>query len=77
MRVRMITTLAGPQGAVSAGQEVDFDAKTATSLIQGGYAQAVKAPVETTSIEPPEKAVTGKAKTRRPARRSRKTAKKK
>ena len=70
MRVRMITTLAGPQGAASAGQEVDLDAKTATALIEGGYARAVKAPVETAALQPPEKAVTGRPKTKRSPRRA-------
>ena len=56
MRVRMITTMAGPDVSALAGQEVELDNETAVPLIKGGYAQPVKAPIETAAIEQPEKA---------------------
>ena len=65
----MITTLAGPQGTASAGQEIDVAAKTGTALIQGGYAQAVKAPVETATVAAPERAVTRRARPRKATRK--------
>ncbi len=64
MRVRMITTMAGPEASAPAGHEVELDNETAASLIKGGYAQPVKASIETAVIEGPEKAA-------RPARSSR------
>lgn len=77
MRIRMLTTMAGPEGSARAGQIVEMDDARAVGLLDGGYAEAVKAETETATAQAPEQAVTGKPETaKRPARRSRKTAKK-
>ncbi len=65
MRVKMITTMAGPEVSALAGHEVELDNETATSLIKGGYAQPLKASIETAAGEPPETAAARPAKSRR------------
>ncbi len=65
MRVRMITTMAGPEVSALAGQEVELDNETAVPLIKGGYAQPVKAAIETAAIKQPEKAAARPGRSRR------------
>lgn len=66
MRVKMLTTAAGPEGVFPAGQVVDVDEKLAKAFIAGGYAEVVDKPiVESAVIEPPEKAVLPAAKRKR------------
>jgi hypothetical protein len=66
MRVKMITTAAGPDGVFLAGQVVDIEEKLAKAFIAGGYAKTVekveRSVVESASIEAPEKAVLPNAK---------------
>ena len=57
MRIKMLTTIAGPAFAASAGQEIEVDAKTATALLDGGFAEALKAEAETATVEAPEEAI--------------------
>lgn len=61
MRVRMLTTAAGPQGVYRIGETWTVDPDTASQLIAGGYAVAVDsaaapAAVETAVLAPPENA---------------------
>ncbi len=70
MRIRMLTTIAGPTLAASAGQEIEVDAETATALLDGGFAEALKAEAETAAVEAPEK-TTAPAPKRRAARKPR------
>ena len=63
MRIKMLTTMAGPDGSANAGQVIDMDDERAVALLEGGYAEAVKAEVETVevetaAVEAPEQAVT-------------------
>lgn len=39
--VRMLTTLAGPDGVVQAGQRIALDDALAAALVEGGYAVLV------------------------------------
>jgi len=39
MRVRMKTTMAGPQGCARPGDEREFDQATGEALVRGGYAE--------------------------------------
>lgn len=59
MRVKMLTTAAGPDGVFLAGQVVDVDDRLAKAFIAGGYAEYLEEPkqVESTTLEAPEKAV--------------------
>ena len=65
MRVRMKTTMAGPNGNAAPGQIIDVARDFAYALIESGAAEQVDddpvAP-ETTAIETPEKAVMPAAK---------------
>ena len=68
MRVRMKTTMAGPNGNATPGQIIDVARDFAYALIEGGAAEQVDdepvtlAAPETTAIETPEKAVMPAAK---------------
>lgn len=64
MRVKMLTTAAGPDGVFLAGQVVDVKDELGKAFVAGGYAEAVDKlrPVESAAIEPPEKAVLQTAK---------------
>lgn len=44
MRVRMLTTAAGPEGVLMAGEVVDVPVQVATALLAGGYAVPVEPP---------------------------------
>ena len=68
MRIRMLTTIAGPALAASAGQEIEVDAEAATALLDGGFAEALKAEAETAAVEAQEEAIAPK---RRAARKPR------
>lgn len=62
MRIRMITSMAGPHSSAAPGQIIDVDEQTAKALTSGGYAFYVdKPPVfnqpEAAVIQPPETAV--------------------
>lgn len=53
MRVRMLTTAAGPDGVWMAGATVELTEEQAHSLLGGGYAEAVPAtPAPTPEPEP-------------------------
>lgn len=43
MRVRMLSTMAGPRGVFTSGQTVDLSGPEAEMLIRGGYAVAADA----------------------------------
>ncbi len=74
MKVKLITTYAGPKGAFAAGSVIDVSDAEARALVDGRYAELLKTDVmeptqepdiETASFEQPEKAVTrGKGKRR-------------
>ncbi len=66
MKVKLLTTMAGPEGTVLAGQIADLDDARARELIAGGYAEAVAeakfAAPEKATREPEETAVLPKPK---------------
>ena len=74
MKVKLITTYAGPRGTWMAGCTIDLPDKEAKGLVDGGYAEIVETvaqaserqdDVETATVAVPEKAVTrGKGKRR-------------
>lgn len=77
MKVKMITTAAGPGGTFLAGQEVDVAPELGAAWVAGGFAVSIDAePVpaaqaeqsETATAEPPEAAV-APVSPRRPRRR--------
>ncbi len=68
MKVRLISTMAGPAGAFQAGQVVEFSDKQARELIAGGYAVAYE-PVEAAAEQQPETATRPAPKPRRRAAR--------
>lgn len=69
MKVKMITTMAGPGIVAVAGQEVDIQSVLAKDLIAGGYAVSCEGfvrEIETTEMPLPENAmVTMKQKAKR------------
>lgn len=76
MRVRLLTTMAGPAGTAQPGQIVEVSEPTGREWIAGRYAEALAgegihaAPdpaEETAHVEPPETAVTRRG--RPPGRR--------
>ncbi len=71
MRIRMLTTIAGPTLAASAGQEIEVDVETATALLDGGFAEALKAEAETAAVEAAPEKTTAPAPKRRAARKPR------
>lgn len=56
MRIRMLATMAGPQGVYRPGDVLDVDETAGKSLVAGGYAELIgpPAPVETAE-EPTER----------------------
>lgn len=58
MRVKMLTSMAGPLLSYSPGQVVEMEEKEAKRLISAGFARAEKA--ETATRNPAEKATKGK-----------------
>lgn len=74
MRVRMLTTAAGPDGVLLAGSTVDLPDDQALSFLRGGYAEAVltaSAPQPTPEPEPVlEQAVEEKPERRKPKART-------
>ena len=68
MRVRMLTTAAGPAGVYVAGETWDVASDTGQQLIAGGYAVAAAAvaPETATAPVPAETAVMPRAVKRRP-----------
>ncbi len=71
MKVRLRTTMAGPEGAFPPGSVIEASVEEAEMLIAGGFAEpvdaaSVKPDVETAAIEPGSRAV-------RPPARARKT----
>jgi hypothetical protein len=69
MRVKMKTTMCGPDGSHAIGSIVDFPAEKARELIKGGFACAVdppaKAPPETAALATEEAAVHPRTTTRK------------
>jgi hypothetical protein len=73
MKVRMLSTAAGVDGCLMAGQVVDVDPETAVAWLNGGYAEPVAQPAERATIVPEEKAITNESQTGdRPNKRTRK-----
>jgi len=67
MKVKLITTYAGPKGTFFAGTTIDVSEKEANDLVGGGYAKRVvivspvptaEDAIETATVDVPEKAVT-------------------
>lgn len=58
MKIRMLTSMVGPNVSLSRGDVVERPAEAARRLIDAGFAEPVKQPrkqqTETTSVEPPE-----------------------
>lgn len=52
MRIRMKTTMAGPEGVRQAGQEYDVAADLAAQLVDGGYAELIAEPAAAKSPVP-------------------------
>lgn len=75
MRIKMLSTLAGPDANIMAGAIVNMDEDKAQQLVDLGYAEKAPAPAaaaepETAALEQPEKAVKKaprKRTTRKPA----------
>ncbi|OAN53890.1 hypothetical protein A6A04_13440 [Paramagnetospirillum marisnigri] len=68
MKIRLKTTMAGPDGSFQPGQIVDFERGRAYALIEGGYAEQIggEEPVsepEVATLPQPKTAIikTGKA----------------
>lgn len=62
MKVRLKTTMAGPEGAFPLGSVIEASAEEAEALIAGGFAEPVDAvpvrpEVETGAIEPGSRAM--------------------
>lgn len=57
MMIRMLTTAAGANGLLLAGQVVEVDDATAVAWLNAGYAEAVKRTVESAVVAPKEQAV--------------------
>lgn len=72
MKVKLLTTMAGPEMVARAGWEVEVPDDLGQILVDWGYAVQVSRPVESTAVEPPEQAVLPAAKPRkaRPRRQS-------
>lgn len=78
MLVKMITTMAGPDGTVQAGAVANVSEEQGERLIEGGYATRIGPPetaAETATAEPD--AETAAMPDARPKRRTRRLAKKK
>ncbi|MXS81571.1 hypothetical protein [Nitrosomonas oligotropha] len=55
MKIKMITTMAGPARSVQSGQVIDLPGSEAVDLISGGYAVPFKSEtIETATVQPPE-----------------------
>jgi len=63
MRIKMLVSMAGPTMRET-GQIIEVDNAEAARLIAAGFAVPEKAPVETATIEPLEKAVIPEATTK-------------
>lgn len=62
MRIKMKSTMAGPEGVVSEGALIERDDVTAQELIDGGYAEAVGAiPAASAASAPDEERDAGDA----------------
>ena len=71
MQVRMKTKMAGPEDNHAVGAVVEFPAKVAKSLIDGGYAEEYVEPEEETAVvKPEEETADAPPKRTRRARRS-------
>ena len=57
MRVKMLTTAAGPDGVWPAGHEIDVPDSTAVALLNGKFATEVRARRETATVTAEEMAV--------------------
>ena len=65
MRVRMVTTAAGPMWTFLAGQEYDVEPDLAVRLLQAGAAVALRVGAEVTAAPEPERAVASPSTKRR------------
>ena len=67
MRIKMLTTAAGPDGVYLAGQVVNVNDKLAEAFIAGGYAERLETSkqVESATLETPKKAVMTEPKRRK------------
>jgi hypothetical protein len=67
MRIKMLTTAAGPDGVYLAGQVVNVYDKLAEAFIAGGYAKKIEEhkQTETATLEAPKKAVMTEPKRRK------------
>lgn len=52
MRVRMLTTYAGPSGTAREGEAITLSDAEGTALVDGGYAVALDAPAPAPAPEP-------------------------
>lgn len=58
MRIKMKSTMAGPDGNASPGQVIDVPDTEARALLAGGYAEAVDPPQESQTVAAQETATT-------------------
>jgi hypothetical protein len=56
MKVKMITTMAGPRGGYQPGQVVDVSEWEAVQLVNGGFAEMVTTPAPPKPPAPPQPA---------------------
>lgn len=57
MRIKMITTMAGPDGVRQAGKVYEVENELAATLLKGGFAEPVPERKQTAEIKPKERAV--------------------
>lgn len=58
MKIKLRTVYASPTLTASPGDVIELSADEARGLLSGGFAEAVKAEVETADAPPPENAAT-------------------
>ncbi|MBX9877628.1 MAG: hypothetical protein K2Y22_04150 [Candidatus Obscuribacterales bacterium] len=54
MKVKMNTTMAGPDGVVLAGKSVEVDEEFGAELVKGGYAVSLDGKRKVKEVEPEE-----------------------
>ena len=75
MRIKMLTTAAGPDGVWPAGSIQDLAAPQAKALISGGFAEPIDPPIEQAQAPKPVARETAEAPTQRKRRSTRSKAK--
>ena len=64
MKIKMRTTMAGPNGVIHAGEVVDVPKAEAYALCEGRYAEQIEAEPEAAAMAPPENTARPRARAR-------------